>query len=130
MGINFHSDKARNTYTTRKADNSWIDIINNLITVEDISNALDIGCGGGIYSKALADMGIDSVTGIDFSESILAGARENCEAYENISFKHGDAFKTGLVCNSFELVLERALIHHIEDLESCFKEAYRMYYMN
>ncbi|GIP64578.1 SAM-dependent methyltransferase [Virgibacillus pantothenticus] len=126
MGIDFHNKGNRDTYTTRRADDSWTEVINNLVPIENISNALDVGCGGGIYSKAMVDMGVDSVTGIDFSEVILEGARENCEAYENISFKHGDAFKTGLDGNSFNLVLERALIHHIKDLESCFKEAYRM----
>lgn len=34
MGINFHSKKVRNTYTTRKADNSWINIITNLVTAQ------------------------------------------------------------------------------------------------
>ena len=126
MGINFHSEKARHTYTTRKADKSWIDIMSNLVTIEDVSNAVDIGCGGGIYSKALADMGIDSVTGIDFSEFILEGARENCKEYENISFEYGNAYETGIGSESFNLVLERALIHHIKDIQGCFNEAYRI----
>lgn len=126
VGIDFHSNKNRNTYTTRKADKSWMEVINDLVSIGDISNALDIGCGGGIYSKALADMGIASVTGIDFSEAILEGARENCREYRNISFELGNAFETDLDGESFNLVLERALIHHIKDLETCFKEAYRM----
>ncbi|MEK4201447.1 class I SAM-dependent methyltransferase [Cytobacillus sp. FSL K6-0265] len=126
MGIDFHNKGNRDTYTTRRADDSWMEVIHNLVPIENISNALDVGCGGGIYSKAMADMGIDSVTGIDFSKVILEGAKENCKAYESISFKHGDALETGLNDKSFNLVLERALIHHIKDLESCFKEAYRM----
>lgn len=126
MGIDFHSEKARNAYTTRKADNSWIDVITNLVAIEDISNALDIGCGGGIYSKALADLGISSVTGIDFSKSILEGAKENCKEYGNITFEYGSAYETGLGSESFNLVLERALIHHIKDIQACFNEAYRV----
>src|SRR5699024_9804629 len=126
MGINFHSEKARNTYTTRKADKSWIEIITNLVPIEDISNALDVGCGGGIYSKALADMGIDSITGIDFSKSILEGAKENCKEYGNISFEYGNAYETGMESGRFNLVLERALIHHIRDIQACFNEAYRV----
>lgn len=130
MGIDFHSEKARTTYTTRKADNSWINIITNLVTVENISNALDIGCGGGIYSKALADMGIDSVIGIDFSKAILEGAKENCKAYENISFEYGNAYETGIESESFNLALGRALIHHLKDLQACFNEAYRVLQKN
>jgi ubiquinone/menaquinone biosynthesis C-methylase UbiE len=126
MGIDFHSNRNRNTYTTRKADNSWMEIINELVPVDNIFNALDIGCGGGIYSKALADMGVDSVTGIDFSKSILEGAKGNCKEYRNISFEYGNAYETGIGSGSFNLVLERALIHHIKDIQACFNEAYRV----
>lgn len=126
MGIDFHSKKNGITYTTRKADNSWIKAINDLVPIENISKALDIGCGGGIYSKALSDMGVVSVKGIDFSETILEGARVNCKEYKNISFKQGNALDTGLEGNNYNLLLERALIHHIEDLQNCFNEAYRL----
>ncbi|AEO99787.1 MULTISPECIES: class I SAM-dependent methyltransferase [Heyndrickxia] len=126
MGIDFHSRQNRLTYTTRVADRSWIDMMRSLLTVEHISNALDIGCGGGIYSKALADMGVQTVIGIDFSEPILEGAKENCKDYKNISFQLGNAYDTGLESQSFQLVIERALIHHLRDLLACFKEAHRL----
>lgn len=124
--MDFHSKGNRNTYTTRTADGSWVDVIEELIATEHISSALDVGCGGGIYAKALADMGIATITGVDFSEAILEGAKENCKEYRNISFKQGDALKTGLPSETFNLVLERALIHHIKELEVCFNEAYRL----
>ncbi|MFG6117735.1 class I SAM-dependent methyltransferase [Thalassobacillus sp. B23F22_16] len=126
MGIDFHNEKSRFTYTTRTADSAWKEKIAEFVSVEQITNALDIGCGGGIYSKALSDMGIDSVTGVDFSEEILEGARENCKDYKNLSLRYGNAYDTGLNSHCFDLVLERAIIHHLEDLHHCFKEAYRV----
>ncbi|SES66329.1 Ubiquinone/menaquinone biosynthesis C-methylase UbiE [Oceanobacillus limi] len=126
MGMDFHSKQNRFSYTTRTADNSWIQTIKDLVPIKQISNAIDIGCGGGIYSKALSDMGVASVTGVDFSKEILEGAKENCKDYSNISFLQGNAFDTGVVGGSYDFVLERALIHHIDDLESCFEEAYRI----
>ncbi|UTR16859.1 class I SAM-dependent methyltransferase [Salipaludibacillus sp. LMS25] len=126
MGINFHSDKNSTTYTTRNADKTWVEAIRQLIPIEEVSHAVDIGCGGGIYSKALSDMGVNEVTALDFSEAILNGAKENCKAYQTISFKHGNAFETGLESNTCDLLLERALIHHIQDLNACFTEAYRL----
>ncbi|MGE7917136.1 class I SAM-dependent methyltransferase [Lysinibacillus xylanilyticus] len=81
---------------------------------------------GEIDSKALADMGVTSVIGVDFSEAMLVGANENCKDYHNITFKQGNALDTGLENDSFQLVLERALIHHIQDLQTCFQEAYRI----
>lgn len=126
MSIDFHNEKNQVTYTTRSADRSWTEQIKKLIPIENVSNALDVGCGGGIYSKALSDLGIDFVTAIDFSEAILEGARKNCNQYENIIFKRGNALETGLDSNSYDLLLERALIHHIDDLKACFKEGYRV----
>ncbi|SES28556.1 Ubiquinone/menaquinone biosynthesis C-methylase UbiE [Gracilibacillus ureilyticus] len=126
MGMDFHSETNRTMYTTRKADTTWVEAIKNLVPVDNISKAVDIGCGGGIYSKALSDMGIESVTGIDFSESMLEGAKTNCKDYENISFQHGTAYKTNLDSESYDFILERALIHHLHDLESCFLEAFRL----
>ncbi|MFG6117611.1 class I SAM-dependent methyltransferase [Halobacillus sp. MO56] len=126
MGIDFHSNKNRFTYTTRTADSSWKKTITQLVPVENVSKAVDIGCGGGIYSKALADMGVASVTGVDFSEKILEGAKENCKDYKNIFFRYGSAYDTGVNSNNFDLVLERALIHHLDELQNCFQEAYRI----
>lgn len=123
MGIDFHNSENKYAYTSRQADDSWTDKIKELIPVQNIGKALDIACGGGIYSKALADLGIPSVTGVDFSKSMLAGARKNCSAYTNISFQLGNAFDTGLAGDQFDLLLERALIHHIQDLNACFTEA-------
>jgi len=126
MGIDFHNKGNQTSYTTRRADNSWMETLKELVPITSISKAADIGCGGGIYSKALADMGIPSVIGVDFSEAMLVGAKENCKDYHNITFKQGNALDTGLEDDSFQLLLERALIHHIQDLKTCFQEAYRI----
>ncbi|TQS70562.1 class I SAM-dependent methyltransferase [Ornithinibacillus gellani] len=126
MGMDFHQQQHRNMYTTREASDTWSDMMRSLLPLERISSAVDIGCGGGIYAKALADLGIPNVLGMDYSASMLEGAKENCRDYNQISFQQGDALQTGLADNTFDLVLERALIHHIPDLRSCIGEAYRI----
>lgn len=126
MGIDFHNKDNQTTYTTRQADHSWMEAMKELVPIKNTSKAADIGCGGGIYSKALADMGVASVIGVDFSQAMLVGAKENCKDYHPITFKQGNALATGLDNASFQLVLERALIHHIQDLKACFQEAYRI----
>lgn len=126
MGIDFHSKSNSESYTSRSADDTWKNELTKHLPLESIHSALDIACGGGIYSKALADMGIASVTGLDFSEAMLAGARKNCRKYENIFFQSGNAFHTGLAADTYDLVLQRALIHHLQDLRGCFTEAYRV----
>nr|WP_152655432.1 class I SAM-dependent methyltransferase [Oceanobacillus sp. CFH 90083] len=114
------------SYTNREADTAWKKKIKELIDIDSIHQAADIGCGGGIYCKALADIGIPSVSGIDYSKPILKGAGKYCSSYTNISFQLGYADNTGLEPDSTDLILSRALIHHIKDLGSVFAEAYRV----
>ncbi|UTR10751.1 class I SAM-dependent methyltransferase [Evansella sp. LMS18] len=126
MGIDFHHKENRDAYTSRRADETWLEAVKELVPVGTINKALDVGCGGGIYSKALAELGINSITGIDFSETMLEGARKNCKEYGQITFRQGSAFQTGEENNVYDLLLERALIHHIKDLNTCFDEAHRV----
>ncbi len=126
MGINFQDKDNRHTYSARGVDKSWKEMIQQLIPLETMEMGLDIGCGGGIYTKALAVMGVQMVMGLDSSEVILEGAKEYCQDFDHISFTFGDACHTGLPSNSANLILERALIHHLSDLRSCFIEAHRL----
>src|SRR5260370_7937671 len=95
MPIDFHAENNRFSYTTRQADPSWVTAIKSIVDVRG-KRVLDIGCGGGIYSKALAEMGAASFTGVDFSEEALKGARENCRDYASIDFFVRNALNTRL----------------------------------
>jgi len=127
MSIDFHAQENRYTYATRRADSSWMTLVNSIVAVNG-KRALEIGCGGGIYTKALADMGAASVTGLDYSREMLQAARENCSGYANIDFVLGSALGTGLLAERYDLVLQRAIIHHLtqNDLRTCFVEAFRL----
>ena len=94
MPIDFHAPENRLSYATRQADSSWKTAISDMVDVKG-KRVLDIGCGGGIYTKALADMGAASVTGVDSSKTMLEGAIENCRGYANIDFVMGNALCTG-----------------------------------
>ncbi|MBR7795065.1 MULTISPECIES: class I SAM-dependent methyltransferase [Virgibacillus] len=125
--MNFHELEHKEMYATREADSSWINIVTTLMNQPASRiRAADIGCGGGIYAKALAEMGIPTVIGIDFSDVMLTAAKQNCQNYSQLSFKKGNAYSTGLQESSVDLVLQRALIHHLKDLPACFREAYRI----
>lgn len=53
MTIDFHDESNTRSYTTREAASSWRDCIGKTLTEKNIHKAVDIGCGGGIYAKAL-----------------------------------------------------------------------------
>jgi ubiquinone/menaquinone biosynthesis C-methylase UbiE len=125
MPINFHDQQNQLTYTSRVADHSWHAVIRAHVDVKG-KYAVDIGCGGGIYTKALVNMGAAQVTGVDFSDEMLKGAAKNCAGIDAVSFVQGNAYNTGLPADAFEIILERALIHHLDDLDRCFTEAHRL----
>lgn len=125
MPIDFQDERNRATYASRTADATWIDKINELVHVPG-QNVIDVGCGGGIYSKAFAELGARQVVGVDFSEHILAAARENCREAGNVSFVKGTAYETSLPGGQYGIVMQRALIHHLDNLPLCFQEAYRL----
>ncbi|GCE47939.1 ubiquinone/menaquinone biosynthesis C-methylase UbiE [Thermosporothrix hazakensis] len=127
MPIDFHATRNHRSYADRQADSTWRDFMRALITIEG-KDIADIGCGGGIYTAAFADMGAAHVTGVDFSETMLQDAREQCSGYDTVSFQQGDALHTGLADAHFDVILERGLTHHLkqEQLPACFAEAYRL----
>ncbi|MDM5238315.1 class I SAM-dependent methyltransferase [Bacillus cereus] len=125
MSINFHDANNKYTYATRNAHISWNKMINNIVDIQN-KQVIDIGCGGGIYTKELALMGAKSVIGLDFSKEILQTAKENCNGFPNISFIHGDAHNIPYPNETFDLVISRAVIHHLQDIPTFLREASRI----
>ncbi len=127
MPIDFHAKQNRFSYAMREADATWKSLIQEIVDVRG-KEVIDVGCGGGIYTLALVEMGAAHVTGIDFSQETVQAAQEQFRGLQNISFAVGDAMNTELQSERYDVVLERALIHHFkqEDLAACFAEALRL----
>jgi ubiquinone/menaquinone biosynthesis C-methylase UbiE len=125
MTIDFHAKVNRDTYTGRQADAGWADTVRRIVDPAGKS-VVDIGCGGGIYSRAWRDLGASTVVGVDFSQAMVAAACEQAAGLCRISFRQGDAAATGLPKASADIVFQRALIHHLRSYEPCFAEARRV----
>lgn len=127
MSIDFHASKNQFSYTGRNADDTWTEVMMSL--VDPIGKkVVDIGCGGGIYSKAWSRLGAATVTGVDFSQVMVEAARRNCVDDSRMSFVQGDARATGLPDHVADIVFARALIHHLKatDLYAFFTEVKRL----
>ncbi len=63
-------------YSGRKVDYNWVTLISSIIKQSNIDkdNALDIGCGSGIYTNQLSEFGFKHILGIDQSEVMIASA--------------------------------------------------------
>lgn len=125
MPIDFRDSANRRSYSDREADASWRAAV--LALVDPVgAHVVDIGCGGGTYLRAWHDLGAAAVTGVDSSGPILDAARESHGDLPGVVFRHGDAAGTGLQAGSADVVFERALIHHVPDLEAVAAEAARV----
>lgn len=125
MTIDFHAEANRATYTGRHASSGWSDAMRGIVDPVG-KRVVDVGCGGGIYSLGWHELGAISVVGIDFSEQMVAAAREQAAGLSDLSFHRGEATATGLPAHSADIVFERALIHHLPGYEACFAEARRV----
>ncbi len=125
MPIDFHDQRNARTYATRGADATWIEALTAVVALAG-KRVMDIGCGGGIYSRAWATLGAAHVLGVDFSAVMLDDARQTCADLPNIEFHQSDALATGLPDASADIVYERALLHHVTDIPAAAREAYRL----
>ena len=90
---------------------------------------LDLGCGWGTFSFALAREA-DRVVGVDFSERSIAHCRERQarSAFYNLRFVQADAGDTGLDADSFDVVVAADLYEHLypDDSRRVTAEAWRV----
>ena len=124
MPIDFQAPHNRESYTGREASPDWRAAMRGIVDPAGLRVA-DIGCGGGIYTRAWAELGAAQVTGVDFSEEQLAAARASSDD-PRLSFRHGTALATGLPKQSVDLVFERALLHHGIDRLAAVRESGRV----
>lgn len=87
---------------------------------------LDCGCGTGRGALKFARFGCD-VTAVDISSEIAKKCHENAKKY-GYEIKTGaeDCRKLSFESESFDVVSTSAALHHMEDLEMCLAEFYRV----
>ncbi|WP_263705407.1 class I SAM-dependent methyltransferase [Shouchella tritolerans] len=123
--MDFHDKRNQNSYSGRNTDSRWLTTIASHLSRKHIDIAADIGCGGGIYTRALAMIGIPHVIGVDSSAQMLADAKKACREFQQIELRKGDCEDLPLASESTDLLLARALIHHLPSVQPFFQEAAR-----
>jgi 2-polyprenyl-3-methyl-5-hydroxy-6-metoxy-1,4-benzoquinol methylase len=89
----------------------------------DGKDVLDIGCGPGHYSVALARMGARSVLGIDFAEGMLGIARARAQeagVSDICRFEKAD-FLAGALADRFDYVIVMGFMDYMEDAEATIR---------
>src|SRR4051812_12895244 len=124
MPIDFQDPAHRRTYSDRDADPTWRTAVLRLVDPRG-ATVVDVGCGGGTYTRAWHELGATAVVGVDSSGPILAEARSAHGNLPGVHFRLGEATATGLPDRSADVVVARALIHHLADLGAFGREAAR-----
>ena len=123
--IDFSDPANRRSYSGRDADPTWAELVRTLV---DPGGAVvvDVGCGGGTYTRAWSQLGAERVVGVDSSVPLLDSARADHGSLPGVEFQQGDAADTGLPPGAADVVFARALVHHVADLAPVVAEARRL----
>lgn len=89
----------------------------------DGKDVLDIGCGPGHYSVALARMGARSVLGIDFADGMLGIARtrgQEAGVGDRCRFEKSNFFEQGFP-GQFHCVIVMGFMDYVEDAQAAVR---------
>ena len=90
------------------------------------TNALEVGCGGGILTEEIAKMGF-ATTGIDPSEPSLSIARTHAkENYLKINYERGTGENLPFPNDSFDVVFCCDVLEHVYDVPKVISEISRV----
>lgn len=93
----------------------------------DGTRVIELGCGGAQFGLALAKRGAE-VTGVDISEEQLAYAGDLADEH-GVEIELVETTVTDMPMvedEAYELAVSAFAFQWVEDLESCFEEAYRV----
>jgi SAM-dependent methyltransferase len=85
---------------------------------------LDVACGTGVLTKALAEAGAHAI-GIDASEGYLAGARRH-RSHPNITYEHGDIRQMRFDDGSFDAAVSTLALDVVPEIEQVVAEMKRV----
>jgi len=108
--------------TTRRADPQILKIFRELIEIRDIGTYLDVACGTGNYTVALAGIG-GNWYAFDQSETMLAEARTKSVI---VDWQNHDVENTDFPNDYFDAAMCSLAIHHFQDLSRAFREIARI----
>lgn len=102
----------------------WLDLLSSHAPA-NVHHILDLGCGTGRYTQAMADHFGASVTGIDPSVRMLDQARKKT-ASDRVVFLEGSGEQFPVVDGTADLVFMSMVVHHLTDVGVTAGECFRV----
>ncbi len=133
---NYDKESDSQLYWNEEGGSKWVENIDlvetmmvpmsdeliNTIAAKKGEQVLDVGCGGGVTSMALAQQVGDTgrVLGVDVSEPILAVAGRRAEGIANLEFEQADAASAALGKDRFDIITSRFGVMFFDDPVAAF----------
>src|SRR5215469_14234540 len=120
-----HKDELKASFTTQAprfssplltlSNQQYIQWIVERLRLNKQMRVLDVACGTGIVSRALAPF-VESITGIDVTAAMLTQARliAEREGLRNLEFRECPAENIAFPSQTFDLCITRFSLHHFE----------------
>lgn len=91
-------------------------------------NCLDVGCGGGRYTMAMAKLGATHCTGIDIGENSIVDARKRASAMNltDVNFEVTSATSLPYIDGSFDCVIFSGVLQHLAEPVTALSEISRV----
>jgi ubiquinone/menaquinone biosynthesis C-methylase UbiE len=102
----------------------WLRIISSAVGKDHVDNILDLGCGTGRYSAALAAHFKTCVFAIDPSEKMLSEARR--KGSDRVHLVRGSGEAVPLGDGAVDLVFVSMVFHHFKDPRQAAQECHRV----
>ena len=115
-------DAARHLPEQTKA--LWLDGLKSLLPQAQVSRCLDLGCGTGRFTGALATAFACQVVGVEPSEAMLDVARTS--DVPGVEWKPGSAEDIPVEDQSVGLVFMSQVFHHLREPERALREVHRV----
>jgi SAM-dependent methyltransferase len=124
MSVDFGS-RAASYDRIRPVDDNWRQVFEAVVREADLrgQRVVDLGCGTGRLSRALAEQGIARVWGVDASPEMLAVAR--AQVPESVGLKEGRVERLPFRDGWFDRAV-MWLVCHLVDRPAAFREARRV----
>jgi ubiquinone/menaquinone biosynthesis C-methylase UbiE len=91
------------------------------------ADVLDVGCGTGVLTRALARVpNVDAVVGVDVAPSLVGRARELASDLTNVAFEVADGRSLPFESESFDVVVFDSTLSHVPSPEAALAEASRV----
>jgi len=100
-------------------------LMERLSRESDLEELIELGCGTGSYTKALAE-NASRVIATDLSDEMLAVARTQLRGWNNVTVEKADCEKTDFPDGKSGSVFMANLIHVIENPSITLQESYRI----